>query len=95
MIEMIQQNDDVLLPVKVVPNASRDKIMGELDGALKVNISAAPEKGAANKALCKLLANQLGIKAKQISVDMGLTSPHKTLRITGLNADQIRRKLSL
>jgi uncharacterized protein len=95
MIQLIEEKDDVLLPVKVVPKSSRDKITGELDGSLKVNISAAPEKGAANKALCKFLAKQLGVKAKQVSVDTGQSSPRKTLRINGLKAEQIRQKLSI
>ena len=51
MIQLSQQGDDVLLPVKVVPKSSRDKIVGELDGALKITVAAAPEKGAANDAV--------------------------------------------
>ncbi len=90
MIQLTQQRGDVLLPVKVVPKSSRDRIIGELDGRLKIAVSAPPEKGAANQAVCKLIAKTLGIRAQQIQVHSGDTSPRKVLRITGVTADQVR-----
>ncbi len=90
MIQMSQQGADVILPVKVVPKASRDRIVGELDGRLKVAVSAAPEKGAANQAVCKLIAKTLGIRVQQVQVDAGHTSPQKTLRIAGVTIDQMK-----
>jgi hypothetical protein len=95
MIQIGRQGDDILLPVKVVPKASRDKIVGELDGALKVTVAAAPEKGAANKAVCKLMARTLGLRAAQVTVDAGHGSPRKTLRITGASLETIREKLPM
>ena len=61
MIQLSRQGNDVLIPVKVVPKSSRDRVVGELDGSLKVTVSAAPEKGAANRAVCKLIAKTLGV----------------------------------
>ncbi len=83
MIQCTQDNDDVLLAVKVVPNASRDKIAGELEGMLKVTVSAAAERGAANKAVCKLIAKALGLRSQQVTVETGRSSPRKTLRLEG------------
>ncbi|MBP7935485.1 MAG: DUF167 domain-containing protein [Phycisphaerae bacterium] len=91
VIELRQQGGDVLLPVKVVPKASRDRIVGELDGALKIAVSAPPEKGAANKAVCTLVARTLGIRAQQVNVDSGHGSPRKSLRITGVTAADVAR----
>jgi len=93
MIELTETNGDVIISVKAVPNASRNKIAGELDGALKINIAAAPERGAANKAICKLLAKTLGIRTQQVTVETGLTSPRKTVRITNVSADDIRKMI--
>ena len=90
MIQATQHGGDVLLPVKVVPKASRDRIIGELDGRLKIGVSAPPEKGAANQAVCQLVAKALGIRVQQVQVDAGHTSPQKTLRISGVSADQAR-----
>ncbi|UCD27828.1 MAG: DUF167 domain-containing protein [Planctomycetota bacterium] len=89
MIQITEQNGGIIIPVKVVPNASRDRIIGELDGALKVNVSATPERGAANKALCKLLAESLGLRTSQVTIATGQTSPRKTVRITGASISVI------
>jgi uncharacterized protein (TIGR00251 family) len=90
MIELEADGEDTLLPIKVVPNASRDRIVGELDGALKVSVAAAPEKGAANKAVCALIARQVGVRRQQVRVETGITSPRKVLRIAGVRPDQVR-----
>jgi len=94
VIQLTLDDDDVLLPVKVVPKSSRDRVVGELDGALKVAVAAAPEKGAANKAVCTLIAKTLGLRARQVRVDAGHGSPRKTLRITGTSIDHVREALS-
>ena len=80
----------MLVPVKVVPKASRDRIVGELDGAMKISVSAAPERGAANAAVCKLVAKSLGIRTQQVTVESGHASPRKTLRISGVSAEAVR-----
>jgi uncharacterized protein len=95
MIQFSQQGQDILLPIKVVPKASRDKIVGELDGALKVTVAAAPEKGAANQAVCKLIAKTLGVRTQQVSIDAGHASPRKTVRISGLSPETIRAGLPI
>ncbi len=78
-----QAGEDVLIWVKAVPGASRDEIAGVVGDRLKVRISAAPEGGKANKAICKLLASSLGVNANQISIEGGETSPAKIVRISG------------
>jgi uncharacterized protein len=95
MIHLTQQGSDVLLPVKVVPKASRDRIVGELDQMLKLTVAAAPERGAANTAVCRLLAKALGIRNQQVSVDAGHGSPRKVIRISGIEPAGLRQKLGL
>ena len=46
----------VTLIVKVVPGSSRDRIVGKYGDALKVQVSAAPERGRANEAVIALIA---------------------------------------
>lgn len=83
----------VLLRVKVVPGASRTRICGTLGGALKAAVAAPPERGKANEALVKLLAKALGLPASDIFVEQGHSSPHKTVRIHGLAAQEISLRL--
>ncbi len=87
--------DGVELTIKVVPGASRDRIAGALGDALKVAVSAPPEKGKANKCVIDVLANALGIKRNAIEIVAGHTQPRKTVRIRGLTADEVRAKLKL
>jgi uncharacterized protein (TIGR00251 family) len=91
LIQITEQDGNITFPVKVVPNASRDRIAGELNGTLKVNVSAPPERGAANKTLCKLIAKTLGIRTNQVTVISGQSSPHKTVRITGTTIEHVRK----
>jgi uncharacterized protein (TIGR00251 family) len=91
MLKLTQQGTDVLLDVKVVPKSSRNRIVGELDGALKVAVSAAPERGAANEAVRKLIAKSLGMRVQQITIEAGHTNPRKTLRIAGTATDTVRQ----
>src|SRR5947207_8641105 len=50
------------LHVKVVPGASRDRIAGKLGDALKVQVSAAAERGKANAAVIAVIAATLGLR---------------------------------
>lgn len=81
------------LAVKVVPGARRERIVGPHGGALKVMIAQPPEKGAANRALCRLLADSLAVPARQVQVISGHSSPWKTVRIEGVTPQQARRRL--
>ena len=93
MIELSTQGGAVLIPVKVVPGASQTRIMGELDGRLKVAVAAAAEKGKANEALTAFLAKRLGIRRRDVTIVSGHGSPVKTVRVEGLSVDQAKNLL--
>ena len=94
LLTLIEQNGAVRLSVKAVPGSSRDRIVGELGGALKVAVAAAPERGAANRAIVALLARSLRVHPSQISIARGQTGPRKELWIRGLSAAEIQTRLS-
>lgn len=72
------------LRVKVIPKSSRNEVAGYMaDGTLKVKIAAVPEKGKANAALCRFLAEHFGVPARDVQILSGATSPHKRVRIAG------------
>ena len=71
----------VELRVKVVPGASRTRIAGVWDGALRVQIAAPPEAGKANRELLKYLARVLGCKLAELHLVGGQTRPLKRVRI--------------
>lgn len=71
----------VLIRVKAVPGASRDQIAGVLGDRLKVKVAAPPEGGKANRAICALIAKELGVKSAQVEVVSGATSAEKVVRV--------------
>ena len=60
-VRIVDDSHGVRMAVKVVPGASRDRIVGKLGDALKVAVSKPPEAGAANKAVIALLARSLDV----------------------------------
>ena len=87
MPEMIQDEaGGVRIRVKAVPGARRDQVSGRLGDRLKVRVSAPPEGGAANLAIRKLLAAELGVKPGAVESIAGLSSPEKTVRVAGVRA---------
>ncbi|MDA0979613.1 MAG: DUF167 domain-containing protein [Proteobacteria bacterium] len=82
-----------ILEVKVVPNASRDEISGWLGDNLKLRVRAPPERGRANRAVIKLLSDELGIPARDITVIDGQTSPLKKIRFEGITGTRLRNML--
>ncbi len=82
-----------LLMIKATPKSSRSAIAGWEADSLKVRVAAAPEKGAANLALLKFLANTFDIPVSQLELLSGETSRHKRLLICGLTLQQIQEKL--
>lgn len=79
------------LNVKVVPGSSRDQIVGWLGNALKIKVTAPPEKGRANEAVVAMLAERLGIGTDDIMVVSGHSSPCKVLAIEGMNDESIEK----
>lgn len=82
-----------VLAVKVVPGASRDRIAGVLGEALKVATSAPAEKGKANAAVARLLAEALGLDRRDVRLCAGRTNPRKEFLLSGLSAEEVRRRL--
>jgi len=85
----------VRIPVKAVPGASRDQIVGLLGGRLKIKVAAPPEGGKANAAICAVVAAALGIKARQVQVVAGHGSAEKVLEVLGMEAAEVSRRLGL
>jgi uncharacterized protein (TIGR00251 family) len=86
--------EGVVILVRAQPGARQNGITGEHDGALKVAVTQAPEKGKANKALVSVIAKELGLKKSQVSLLSGKTSPRKKFLLSGCGDSEIRESLS-
>jgi len=84
----------VRLRLKVVPGASRTRLVGLLGDRLKLHAAAPPQAGQANKAVCKLLAALLHVAARDVSIIAGQTNSRKTVEITGLSTHDALERLA-
>jgi len=93
VLQLTLEGSAVLLPVKVVPGASRTRFLGEWEGRARIAVAAAPEKGKANAALATFLAKLLSVRKRDVTVVAGLTFPLKTIRIERVTVDAVRAAL--
>jgi len=70
--------------VRVHPRARRDRIAGVHGDAIRVEVTTAPEGGAANRAVERLLAAALGVPARDVAVAFGATSRSKVIAVDGM-----------
>jgi uncharacterized protein (TIGR00251 family) len=84
----------VVLRLHVVPGAGRTAVTGRHGDALKVRVAAPPERGRANDACVALVASTLGIAPGQVELVSGPSSRSKRVRVSGIEADDVRRLLA-
>lgn len=93
VIELTTKDNAVLLPVKIVPGASRNRYLGEWQGRARIAVAAAAEKGKANDAVVAYVADLLGIRERDVTIISGETNPLKTIRIDGVPIEAVRAAL--
>jgi uncharacterized protein (TIGR00251 family) len=78
-------NELYKLAIRLTPRSGRDAVLGVkmVEGLSEVQacVTAPPDNGKANKALCKLIASELGVAKSKVEVLQGQTSRHKRLGI--------------
>jgi uncharacterized protein len=62
---------------------------GVVDGALKVRVAAPPVDGAANKALLRLLADELGVPKGAVTLASGESSRTKVVDVAGIGPEAL------
>ncbi|HEX4735583.1 MAG TPA: DUF167 domain-containing protein [Thermoleophilaceae bacterium] len=81
------------LAIRVQPRAKRTEVAGEREGAVVIKVNAPPVDGRANAAVCKLIAQRLGVPARDVRVVRGEKARDKVVRIEGVDAEWARAKL--
>ena len=79
--------------MRVIPRARRDEVAGTRDGRLLIRVAAPPVDGAANAALCRLVARCAGVPARRVSIVRGATSRDKVVRVDGIGDEELRASL--
>ena len=81
------------LRIRVSPGARKTELVGRQGEAWKVRVAAPPERGRANDAVLKLLAERLRVPAAELSVVAGRSARDKIIELRGLAADEVDRRL--
>jgi uncharacterized protein (TIGR00251 family) len=85
--------DGALLRVWVGPGASRSGVAGLRGAALRVRVKAPPEGGAANRELLRVLAERLGVRPGDVTLEAGGSGREKRVRVRGLDPGAVRARL--
>jgi len=67
--------------VRVQPKARRNEIVEQPDGSFRARVTAAPEDGAANRAVVALLAEALDVAPSRLALVRGAASRDKLFRV--------------
>lgn len=87
MISYTEKDGSLTFTVRVQPRASNSKIVGEMEGSLKVKIAAPPVDGEANEELIRFLSKWFEVPKRDIEIVSGESAKNKILRIHGLTSE--------
>ncbi len=85
-LEIRTRGDAVSFPVRLQPRASKNEITGIREGAMRIRVTAPPVEGAANDALVALIASELGVARRSVTIVSGASSRNKVIEVTGVPA---------
>lgn len=80
---------DVRFAVRLTPRAALDRIDGVTDGVLRARVGAPAVEGAANNALVRLIASELGVARTSVRIVAGASSRQKLVVVDGGDAEAI------
>jgi uncharacterized protein len=81
------------LRLRVSPGAGRNEVVGRYGEGWKVRVDAPPERGRANDAVLRLLAERLGVTRSALTLVSGAGARDKVVELRGLSADEASRRL--
>jgi uncharacterized protein len=72
------------IAVRVQARARRDEIVAARDGVIVVRVTAPALEGRANRAVCRLVADRLGVAPGQVAIIRGERYRDKLLEVSGV-----------
>jgi uncharacterized protein (TIGR00251 family) len=94
MIAVAPHAEGCVLAVRAQPGARKSGVVGEHAGALKLAVTAPPDRGRANRALVELLRELLDVRRSQVELLSGETSQDKRFLIRGLTETEVRARVT-
>jgi uncharacterized protein (TIGR00251 family) len=96
-LQIDHTGNGLLFNLRVQPRASKNAVAGLYGGALKLKITAAPVKGAANNACVRFLAKSLDVPKSAVEIISGATGRDKRVcvRADKLAPEELERRLRM
>jgi len=95
MVALHETSAGISFAVKIHPRAKKNAITGEIGDAVKLALTAPAVEGRANQACIEFFANLLELPRSSVTIASGQTSRRKVIRVAGLSADELRRRLGI
>ena len=80
---------DVRFAVRLTPRAAADRVDGVVNGVLRARVGAPAVEGAANNALIRLIADELGVAGRDVRIVAGASSHQKLLVVDGADREAV------
>lgn len=81
------------LQLRVSAGADRSEIVGRYGEGWKVRVAATPERGRANDAVIRLIADALDVETERLALVSGQASRDKVVELRGLDPEEAERRL--
>lgn len=94
MIHIQESAGGVSFTVKIHPRARKDAITGEFGDDLKLSLTSPPVDGRANEACIEFFAKLLMVPRSSVTIASGQTSRQKVIWVSGLSAEEVRRRIA-
>jgi hypothetical protein len=95
LIPLQESGGGVTFTVRIHPRGKKNAITGVLGDALKVSLTAPPVDGKANTACIEFFAKLLKVPRASVTIASGLASREKIIRVAGLPAEEIRKRIGI
>ncbi len=80
---------DVRFAVRLTPRSAVERVEDVVDGVLMVRVMAPAVDGAANVALIRLLADELGVARREVRIVAGAASRQKLVVVDRVDSDAV------
>ena len=81
--------EDIRFAVRLTPRGGSDRIDGVADGVLRARVASPPVEGAANEALLRLVADELGVARRDVRLVSGAGARMKHVAVDGVTAELV------
>ncbi|HKG57378.1 MAG TPA: DUF167 domain-containing protein [Candidatus Limnocylindrales bacterium] len=82
-------DNEVRFAVRLTPRGGSDHVEGVADGVLRARVAAPPIEGAANQALLRLIADELGVARRSVRLVAGAAGRQKLVVVEGMTPEDV------